>query len=706
MTPLLFVAAALAIDGKVVDKVGGGPVEAEVVVDGAIHLTDAQGRFSLDLPAGKVVTIRAMGYSAVTLPVPAADEWRVTLAPDAAYEIVIEARRDAPVVSQTALDRERVLRTPGTFEDPVRLVQSLPGVALTPEYSPTAGDVALRGAAPGESRFLLDGIDLPYLYHFNGYSSVFHSRMLDELVLWPSTYGAGWGGATGGIIETKSRWERPEAPSGSVNFNLVMGGAEVTAPIGDAWTVRASGRRSYLDAFSRDDEQYVVFPAFWDWFGRVEHSHGGDSRWALVTFGAGDAYTRFSGEPTELVGWEQDTNPLFDYAQRFQVVALTHRERIGRTRVDGVLAYVDHRVEGTLPTASETQGSRTLQLREDVVTAPGERVALAYGVEARGSVTDVHADAERAWPEVARESDLLGRGVTTDAEVPRLLGGAYAEARLELGPVRLVPGGRVDADTLTGDVTGDGRLLARWEIGPDTRLRVAAGSYSQFPTVVQLLPDVGLPDLGASRSVQGAVGGDHAFAGRLEVGVDAWAKRMWGLVDTTPEGALVGGVEGEAWGVELTTRYRIRDRFFTSAAFAFGHATRDGVTFDYDQPWAANVVASWSFLPGWNAGLRYRASAGLPYTPVEDGLYLAASDTYAPVYGARNGARYPAYMKLDLHLEKGWHLRKTRVTAYGEAWWVPKTANVMYQAWRYDYDADAPVTGPGFVPLVGLRAER
>lgn len=703
---LLLAGLALAIEGRVVDSVSGAPVEAEVVVDGQVHLTQADGRFDLALPPGTVVVVRALGYSAVTLPVPEADQWRVRLAPDASFEVVVEARRDAPVVSQTALDRERVLRTPGTFEDPVRLVQSLPGVALTPEYSPSAGDVALRGAGPGESRFLLDGVELPYLFHFNGYSSVFHSRMLDELVLWPSTYGAAWGQATGGIIETKSRWDRPVAPSGSVNVNLVMGGAEATVPIGDRWTVRASGRRSYLDAVNRDDEQYVVFPTFWDWFGRAEFAPGEGRRWALTTFGAGDAYTRYSGEPTELVGWEQETNPLFDYEQSFRVVALSHTERVGRTRADGLVAFIDSTVEGSLPDAVDRQASRTLQLREDLVTAPIEHLALAYGLEARGSDTEIHAATSRAWPEVARESELLGRGVSADADVLRLLGGAYAEARVELGPVRLVPGGRVDADTLTGRLTGDGRVLARWEIGPDTRLRVAGGSYSQFPTVVQTLPDVGAPGVGPARSLQAAIGGDHAFAGRLEVGVDAWAKRMSGLVDTLPTGELVAGVDGEAWGVEVTSRYRLRDVFFTGVAFSFGHATRDGVTFDYDQPWAANLVASWTFAPGWNAGLRYRASAGLPYTPVEDGLYLAASDTYAPMYGERNSARYPMYQKLDLHLEKGWHLRNVKVTAYGETWWVPSGSNVMYRAYRYDYDDSAPVVGPGFVPLVGIRAER
>ncbi|MES2644315.1 MAG: TonB-dependent receptor [Myxococcota bacterium] len=709
---LVALASAAPLEGRVVDQSTGLPVVgAEVLANGATVTTDPKGRFALDLPVGTPVTFRAPGFMDATFALPDDVDWRVRLFPESgALEIVVEARRDDPVVSVTSLDRERVERTPGTFEDPVRLVQSLPGVSITPEYSPKAGDISIRGAAPGENRFLLDGIDLPYLFHFNGYSSVFHTRMLDELTLWPSTYGANWGGATGGIVETKSRWDRPDGVRGTVNLNLVMGGAEVRVPLGKKWVLRASGRRSYLDAFSRDDEQYTVFPQFWDYFARAEYTPGEGRQWGLLAFGAGDAYTRYSGEPTELVGWEQETNPKFDFDQQYHVAAVVHRERFGRTRTDGVLAFVDYNVTGTLPSASEVLHEQSLQLREDLVTAPIDAVSIAYGLEVKGSNTRVLSETTQAWPEVAREAALLARGVNTNVEQARLTGGAYVEGRFELGPVRLVPGVRVGFDTLTGGGTGaptvDPRFLARWTVGPDTRARFGIGQYTQYPTVSQLAPDIGAPDAGPSRAQQIALGFDHAIAGRWEVGVDGWAKRMDGLFLTELDGSLRSDVIGAAWGVEVTSRYRIRDRFFASVGLAFGHATRDGEVFDYDQPWSGNLAASWTFHPTWNVGVRYRLAAGLPYTPVEDGLYQAASDTYTPLYGPRNSARYAPYQKVDAHLEKTFHTRLIQVTAYAELWWVPEVSNVMYLAYRYDYDASAPVAGPSFIPLVGVRIER
>ncbi|MFZ5476146.1 MAG: TonB-dependent receptor plug domain-containing protein [Myxococcota bacterium] len=623
---------------------------------------------------------------------------------EANEEIVIEARRDPPAVSEQTLDRERVLQTPGTFEDPVRLVQSLPGAAVTPEYGPQAGDVAVRGSGPGENRFLLDGIDLPYLFHFNGYSSVIHTRLLDELTLAPSTFGAPWGDATGAIVDTRSTWERPARARGSVNLNAIMAGGETAVPIGERWAVRGSARRSYLDAFDRDSEQYTVFPVFWDHFARVEHTPSPRARWGLLSFGAGDHYVRYAGEPTLLDPWERTVNPTFDYTQQFQIAALTHRHVLQRGRAEGNVAFTWHAAAGTLPDASERQTTFRLQAREDAAWSVADRVSLAFGAEARVSRVSLTAATDRPWTEVEREAPLLARGLAVDALVDRGIAGAYAEGRLSFGVVRLVPGVRVDGDTLSGEVAVDPRFNARWYRG-DTRVRLAAGQYSQFPSTLQLAPVVGDPTLGRATSRQVAAGVETAIAGRWEVGVEGYGKWSEGLVEQDLGEAPVGGIEGRAYGVELTSRYRLRERFFAWVSAALARAERDGETFDYDQPWAFNVVASWSFLPTWSAGARYRAAAGLPYTPVEDGLYLGADDTYAPIFGETNGARLPAYQKVDVHLEKTFRGKGWSLTAYGEVWWVPSGSNTMYLVHRYDYDASEAVHGPALLPLVGVRGE-
>ena len=123
---------------------------------------------------------------------------------------------------------------------------------------------------------------------------------------------------------------------------------------------------------------------------------------------------------------------------------------------------------------------------------------------------------------------------------------------------------------------------------------------------------------------------------------------------------------GSALGVEFLVRYRMRERFFSWASVTLGRAVRDGARFAYDQPLSLNLVTSWDFRPGWNAGLRYRYASGLPYTPVEGALYIGDTDTYTPVYGATNSARLASYQKLDVHLERSWALRRWTLVAFAD----------------------------------------
>jgi hypothetical protein len=620
-------------------------------------------------------------------------------------EIVIEARRDPPMVTEHALDRERVEETPGTFEDPIRLVQALPGVAVTPEYSPAAGDLAIRGAGPGENRYTLDGIEIPYLYHFNGYSSVFHTRLLQELRLAPSTFDARGSGATGALVETESTWDPPERVRGSVNLNAIMAGAEAAVPLGRTWSARASSRRTFLDLGPNTSDQYTVFPSSWDWFGRVEHRPGAEWRLGMLTFGAGDSYSRYAGEPELLDPYEDTLNPELSYRRDFQVAALVHERQGARARWRGSLAYTHRDVAVSLTSASESIDEHRVALRQDLVTSPRPGHVLAAGVEASASALALDVDADRAWPELEQESALLVRGMPGTDRLCRLVAGAYGEWQWTLGAVRLVPGLRVDGDSGTGALVADPRLALRWEFLPDTRAKLGGGWYSQFPRSAALAPNLGNAVLAVARSRQVATGVETAIAGRLELGADAYYIVTEDVVVEDP-GGPPRNADRWSTGVEVVSRYRLRETIFAMASLALGRSETGGVTSDYDQPWAANVAASWDFLPTWNAGLRFRAAEGLPHTPIVDGQYQGASDTYAPISGATNSARLPAYSKVDAHLEKVFPLRGDRsLEVYAELWWVPAGSNTMYLVYSYDFDASAAVHGPEWMPLLGVRAE-
>ena len=707
----LFSAAAQAatVTGVVRQRGTNDPIPgAEVFVAGQHIYCDARGNFVVEIEDGAhrlVVSAPAHQPAEVPIIVPLRAPVKVWLEPgEMELEIVIEADRSSPHAVRQILDRERVEKTPGTFDDPIRLLQSLPGVVATREYSPTVGEIAIRGSAPSESRIYLDGIEIPYLYHFQQYASVIHTRLLDEVAVYPSAFGSAYGDATGGVVSVSTRQAETDRVHGSINANLIMAGGYVTVPVGDSGAVSASARRSYADLIEGSNDQYTLWPTFFDYLSRYDRSIGTEHQLSVTALGAGDGYGRYAGDAAVLDPLEQEGNPAFLYARQFHGAVLRLVSRFERGGASTAVALMDDQWTGTLPTASQERAERYGWLRSEGTVVWSDRVQLTGGVESRLSSLELTAQTDQAWLELGDEAPLLARGVPVEEQLTRLKGGAWLEPHIQLSSWTVQPGARAQWDTATSSLTVDPRLTAQGKLAEKWGLRAGLGRYSQPPSHEELSPTIGDPSLPVSRAEHVALGVDTAIASRWEVALDGWGKRIHDAVVTLP-GQAPTTADGVAYGVELTSRYRIRERFFSWTSLTLGRALRDGAVFSYDQPYAVSVVFSWNVTTRWELGARYRYAAGLPYTPIIGSLYSADTDTYLPLPGDTDSARMPDYQKVDLHLGYTMSLRRWSLMMYLEAWYVPPGANVLYPVYNFDYSEQAQVIGPSLVPLIGGRAE-
>jgi hypothetical protein len=618
-------------------------------------------------------------------------------------EIVVEARRPSPHAVRQVLDRERVERTPGAWEDPLRVVQALPGLAVIPEYSPASGDLVIRGAAPGESRFFVEGVELPYLYHFSQYASVIHTGVLDEIALYPSAFGPNYGNTAGGVVEARLKDPIDEPDGGQVRANMMMASAHGELHEGWSDASALSMRRSYLDVFESGSDQYTLWPVFWDYLGRHVHELDSGARLSITALGAGDSYGRYMGDTALLDPLEQEANPELQLNRRFHGVIAKGDAFLPRGRVETTVALVQDvwraELAGDHQDRVDTYGivrSQALLFHDGA-----HQLSLGTDIKVQRVDRDVHTSAPQVLLE--DEAPLLARGVNVDDSLGRVIAGFFFEPRLNFGASTLQPGMRfqLQSHTPLDPILIDPRVTFQSELAPDLRLRAGGGLYSQVPELDDLDEVTGNPALLATRAAHIAAGLDSVIAKRLELNLDLWARSIDSAVAHDP-GQIPVSVHGRAWGLELGSRYRIRDTFFTWLSLSLGRAERDGASFDYDQPFAIHSVVSWDFRPSWNAGLRYRYAAGLPHTPIVGGLYDGTVDAYLPIVGETNTARLPNYQKLDLHLERGWQADWGTIAVYGELWWV-LGGNVLYPVYSYDHSELAHVAGPPFLPLAGVR---
>ena len=153
------------------------------------------------------------------------------------YEIVVVGEQRREEVSRITLRGAEIKQVPGTFGDPFRVVQTLPGVASVVSLLPFP---IVRGASPSSTGFLLDGTRVPLLYHLLSGPSVIHPEFIDEIQFYPGGAPAPYGGYTGGIIDGRTARARPDEHLLDFDANLLQAGGFVREPVDAA---RRDGHR-------------------------------------------------------------------------------------------------------------------------------------------------------------------------------------------------------------------------------------------------------------------------------------------------------------------------------------------------------------------------------------------------------------------------------------------------------------------------------
>lgn len=720
-------AAARSVEGQVRDPDGlvfEGLDVRLVATDGIVvyAVTDGEGRFAASgLTPGKwTVVVAPPNHLSTTAEIEVKDGAvvQVDLRPElAVFErvqevIEVRAARRTTDITERTLSQEEVRYLPGTGGDVVKVVQNLPGVARAPLG---VGQLIIRGTAPEDSSFFLDGANIPIVFHFSGLSTILNGDLVSEVAYLPGNYGARYGRALGGLVDLRTKDTVPEKSRGYVSLDLFQGTAYVEATADENSAIQLSIRRSWIDSILTPvlsgTGVNIRAPQYWDMQARILHkTKGGGTIDGLLVF-SDDAFsvvgadgegvaigltttfikarTRWKqplggGWTNELVlaGGPEDQSFAFDGdpdAAYERALGFSLREEIERPSGKGVVGW---------------------RIGADLT---GGRDEFKYNVVAFSPY-----EAEKAW---------------------NFAPAVYVEPSVQLGPVVVTPGLR--ADWLIQDFgyargTIDPRLSTKIVATPTTIVKASVGRYSQFPTTRQLAPGGdGNTDLTEAWSLQTSAGITQELPLNLNLEVTGFYNRLYDLVvgredrfkfftgpppigpfDT--EGYANEG-EGRVCGVEMllkldgpTTLGLLSATFSNSVRF-----DRDGEEelFTYDQPYVINALVSQKLPKRWRVGVRARVGAGDPYTPVVNRVYDQQSRAFFPVYGEVDSARLPPTWSVDVRVDKEWKFKQWAFTTYLDLQNAFNVQNPEVMSWTWDYSAEDPITGLPVIPGFGVRGE-
>jgi hypothetical protein len=296
------------INGKIIDVQTREPLPFVNVLVLGTNIganSDENGVFTIkNAPLGYVkLQASFLGYQTVS-----SDDYLVTKekAPYVVIALAQESEQLSEVVIQSQLFKKslespvsyqsigiaEIERNPGGDRDVLKVIQSFPGVASNPGFR---NDIIIRGGAPSENKFYLDGVEVPVINHFQTQGStggpvgIINADLIRKADFYSSSFSANRGGALSSMIEFTQKDGNPEKINVRATVGTSDAGITVDGPIGKKTTYIASARQSYLSGLFKL-LKLPFLPTYNDFQLNVKHQINEKNEIALIGLGAIDNF--------------------------------------------------------------------------------------------------------------------------------------------------------------------------------------------------------------------------------------------------------------------------------------------------------------------------------------------------------------------------------------------------------------------------------
>lgn len=622
------------------------------------------------------------------------------------------------------LSSEKILKVPGAGNDPIKAIESLPGVVLARGFAP-----AVRGSSPQDMYYQSDDVPVGNVFHLDSFST-FHPNLIQSFELKTGAWEAEYYDAIGGVIDTKLRDPDFIEPKVIFDFSFLRTGLLYESKVSDSSAVYFAVRQSlvhlYIENILEDDEDFSFdqAPINNDYQFKFISLLDGDNKITLQATGSTDEVALLFDDESDEVLQNPDLKGQIGADQYYhnQSVIWTNYSDYGETKtIVNRLERSGDIVIGQILDLDATTTDYLLKIKNNQGVNNGD---LSIGTEWRNqsveySVTGKQQPCNNEF-EVCPPtfySDTTFEKSRIDINFAAL----WADYDWDLSERWTAKVGAVYSyNDYTEESFVEPRATLRWQVSDEYRIKLAAGQHHQWFRQYKYLSETfGAKDLELVQSDHFVAGveyvGESDYAWRFE----AYYKKMDKLIVSNPERqsqALGDDVEtnnagdpnylnagvGDAYGFEFLVNKAVSNQWYGWVSIAYSHTDRynqltgEEFDFEYDLPWIVNAVANYEYNEQWQIGGRWRFQSGSLYTPIvgadpvygldDNGIVDTSGDVifYDPIEAAFNSERLDYFHRLDIRVDY-----KTE--------WFGKETNVYFEVLNvygqksvedYDYNAD------------------
>jgi hypothetical protein len=653
------------------------------------------------------------------------------------------AAKDA-VVSNRSMDYEEIRSDAGSAEDIQRVIQALPAVV---SGSDQQNEIIVRGGMYGENLFVMDNIEIPNPNHFaeqgsgGGPINMINDQFVRQVDFYAGAFPARYGDKASSVLDLSLRDGDRKKRTGHVNIGMAGAGVMVEGPIDRGkGSYILSARKSFLDLIISSTGLTAV-PNYYNLQGKAVYDLGRSDQ-ILVNgiYGNDRIHIEDKDKPS---GYTHGSEDVMAKSHQY-AVGITWEHWFGRRGFSRVTGYQtenhwNHFVKqgsGKLYTNLSTEIERAL--KADATFQSSKSLEFNFGGQLKSIPLNlaVHADADTVflWNTHYRPPRVIQPFVmypVYERSNHATTSKADAFGQVKWHPFRRLTstfGLRYDFFDYTGRHALDPRLGFSFALTEKDNVNLAFGRHSQSPAYIQLSSHSDNKALDYKRTQQVVFGLERLFRddirGTLEVYYKDYRDVPVSTSQLTPdpfddsEGRLVNAGRGYAKGVEFFLQKKMSHKYHYTISYSYsvskGIDPRNGKSFDWDfdyrhvftaisgaqwdlrgKSWYDRLKTKWWYqILSWSpvpilpfadqveVSVRWRYLGGRPYTKL----------TYHPEYQTwvvesttpLNGARYPAYHRLDFRLDRRFMFNGWNLVTYFDIMNVYGRNNI----WAYSHNSD------------------
>lgn len=567
------------LKGKVLEKGTRKPVFGAAIsvqeISSISTVSDENGNFMLTFPQpGKYIVMAAfigeskLASKTINLETGAAPPILTfyLLAPSVLPEVVVNAERNPNQVGKTVIKGEELRQIAGSSGDPLKGLQSLPGVAM----SNSGGSApAVRGSGPGDNFYYADSIPVGKMFHYGGIS-VFNGDLIDNFNLYSAAFAPYFDNVTGAILDITLRNPRTDRLGGKVNISMTGADFLIEGPASAGQSFYFTARRSYFDLLLHSIERKGVtlqIPNYSDYQGKYIWNINSDNRLTAQLIGAADNLNANIASDSDIAKTQPDLAGALSFKDASATEAVVWDSKFSSTINNKLIA--GHRTNSTDGSAGMAGTIYTLSntsfVREKIILPVNDKHELTLASNVSNSDVGLNLNVKNTnCTQFNTGCDLTSAPfVQLNDNFVATAWDAAAQDRWHILPTLTLIGGiRHSKDNYLNQSYTEPRVGVEWSWSEDTLLTAGWGRHNQQPTGQQIAPKFGNPQLTHIRADHSVVGISQKLGIDWSWKVEAYYKRFSDLVVgiNDPTINYVNGASGAAYGTELLIKKEATDR--------------------------------------------------------------------------------------------------------------------------------------------------